>query len=54
MIISVDAEKLTKIQHPFMIFLKRNPQQSVDIKEHTSIYDRPTSNIILQKIQSML
>jgi len=32
MIISVDAEKLAKIQHPFMIKKKRNPQQSVDIK----------------------
>ena len=48
MIISIDAKKLTKIQHPFMIkTLTEVDIEGTYLNIIKGIYDKPTANIIL-------
>ena len=51
MIISIDAEKaFDKIQHPFMIYKKKNLQKAgiegTYLNIIKAIYDKPTANIL--------
>ena len=48
MIISIDAENLYKIQHPFMIkTLQKAGIEGTYLNIIKAIYDKPTTNIIL-------
>ena len=48
MIISIDAEKDLKIQHPFMIkTLQKVGIERTFLNRIKAIYDKPTANIIL-------
>ena len=48
MIISIDAEKFDKIQHPFMIkTLQKAGIEGTYLNIIKAIYDKPTANIIL-------
>ena len=53
MIISIDAEKaFDKIQHPFMIkTLQKAGIEGTYLNIIKAIYDKPTANIILKKMQ---
>ena len=60
MITSIDAEKAyDKIQHPFMIYIKKNLQKAgiegTYLNIRKAIYDKPTANIVLngKKIESI-
>ena len=49
MIISADAEKLDKIQHPFIKTLQKVGREGTFLNIIKAIYDKPTASIILKK-----
>ena len=51
MIISVDAGKFPKIQHPSMIKLQNMDIEGTYVNMIKTIYDKPTANIILSGVK---